>query len=245
MNRIPALTGLLAGAALAFAAAAEPAKFGVDDLVRIANVDGLDLSPDGEYVVYSVGEPNFEEDVAQYDLWRVRWDGSERRALTRTPVADEYQAAYSPDGRWIAFLSDRGGEDAMTQVWVMPADGGEAEVSTAFPGGVSDFDWSPDSRRLAVIAHDPDRPEGEEAPKQPEPIVIDRLTVQGGLRGLADGQAPAPLPVRDCRRRRRHSSPRATTTNTSRPGRRTARASPTSPSAASIPIATSIGTSTS
>jgi dipeptidyl aminopeptidase/acylaminoacyl peptidase len=175
MRRSSALTGLLAGAALTLAAAAaEPARFTVDDLVRIANVSDLDLSADGEYVVYSVGEPNFEEDTAQYDLWRARWDGSDKRPLTRTPEADEYQAAFSPDGRWIAFLSDRGDEDAETQVWVMRADGGEAEALTDFPGGVSDFDWSPDSQRLAVIANDPERPEGEEEPKQPEPIVINR-----------------------------------------------------------------------
>ena len=177
MVRMPAFTGLLAGAALslsAAAAAAEPTKFTVDDLVRIANVSDLDLSPDGEHVVYSVGEPNFEEDAAHYDLWRARWDGSDKRALTRTADADEYQAAYSPDGKWIAFLSDRGDEDAETQVWIMPADGGEAEALTTFPGGVSDFDWSPDSARLAVIADDPERPEGEEEPKQPKPIVIDR-----------------------------------------------------------------------
>ena len=175
MTRIPAFTGLFAGAALALAAAAaEPSRFSVDDLVRIANVTELDLSPDGEYVVYSVGEPNFEEDAARYDLWRVRWDGSGRRALTRTADADEYQPAYSPDGQWIAFLSDRGDEDAKTQVWIMPADGGEAEALTALPGGVSDFDWSPDSRRLAVIADDPERPAGTEAPKKPEPIVINR-----------------------------------------------------------------------
>ncbi len=176
MNRIPAFTGLLAGAALAFARRRRRTapKFSVDDLVRIANVSDLDLSPDGEYVVYSVGEPNFEDDAARYDLWRARWDGSGKRALTRTPDADEYQPAYSPDGRWIAFLSDRGDEDAETQVWIMPADGGEAEALTAFPGGVADFDWSPDSARLAVIANDPERPEGDEKPKQPEPIVIDR-----------------------------------------------------------------------
>jgi dipeptidyl aminopeptidase/acylaminoacyl peptidase len=175
MKRKFALAGCLAGAALTLAAvAAEPARFTVDDLVRIANVSDLDLSANGEYVVYSVGEPNFEADAARYDLWRARWDGSEKRALTRTPDADEYQAAYSPDGKWIAFLSDRGDEDAETQVWVMRADGGEAEVLTDFAGGVSDFDWSPDSQRLAVIAGDPERAEGEEEPKQPEPIVIDR-----------------------------------------------------------------------
>ena len=175
MPRIPALTGLIAGATLALTAvAAEPTKFTVDDLVRVANVSELDLSPDGAYVVYSASEPNFEEDEAQYDLWRARWDGSGKRALTRTPDSDEYQAAYSPDGKWIAFLSDRGDEDAKIQVWLMPADGGEAEVLTEFRGGVSDFQWAPDSARLAVVADDPELAEGEEEPKQPKPIVIDR-----------------------------------------------------------------------
>lgn len=174
MTGMNALAGLIAGAGLAFAATAGPAKFTIDDLVRIANITDLTLSPGGEYVVYSVGEPNLEDDEARYDLWRAAWDGSSKRALTRTADADEDQPAFSPDGRWIAFLSDRGDEDAETQVWMMAADGGEAEVLTSFPGGVVDFDWSPDSRRLAVIANDPERAKGEAKPKQPKPIVIDR-----------------------------------------------------------------------
>jgi dipeptidyl aminopeptidase/acylaminoacyl peptidase len=174
MARPHVLAGLVAGAALAFAAAAEPSRFTVDDLVRLAGISDLDLAPDGEWVVYSVGEANLEADATYSDLWRARWDGTGRRALTRTADEDEYQPAISPDGKWIAFLSDRGGEDATTQVWVMPSDGGEAEALTGFPGGVSDFDWAPDSARLAVIARDPERAEGEEVPKNPEPIVIDR-----------------------------------------------------------------------
>ncbi len=174
MQRTHALAGFLAGTALTFAAVAETTRFTIDDVVRIANVTELDLSPDGEWVVYSVGEANLEEDATHYDLWRARWDGSGKRALTRTADADESAPAISPDGQWIAFLSDRGDEDAKTQVWVMPSDGGEAEALTKFPGGVADFDWAPDSARLAVIANDPERAEGEDEPKQPEPIVIDR-----------------------------------------------------------------------
>ncbi len=174
MTRMHALAGFLAGTALTFAAAAEPTRFTLDDVVRIANVTELDLSPDGEWVVYSVGEANLEEDATYYDLWRARWDGSGKRALTRTADADESAPAISPDGKWIAFLSDRGDEDATTQVWVMPSDGGEAEALTKFPGGVADFDWAPDSARLAVIANDPERAQDEDEPEQPEPIVIDR-----------------------------------------------------------------------
>ena len=174
MIRFRTLAGLAAGTVLAFSATAAPSRFSVDDLARIANISELELSPDGEFVVYTVGEPNFEEDATFSDLWRARWDGSDRRALTRTADADEWRPAFSPDGRWLAFLSDRGGEDAKTQVWLMPADGGEAEVLTDFPGGVVDFDWSPDAARLAVVVSDPEREKGEEEPKQPVPIVIDR-----------------------------------------------------------------------
>ncbi len=170
-----ALAGFTAGVAIACAAsAAEPEKFSLDDFTRIASVSELSLAPDGQWLVYSVSEANFDEDASQSDLWRARWDGSGKHALTRTPDDDEYSPAVSPDGRWIAFLSGRGGEDAQTQVWVMPSDGGEAAALTKFPGGVESFDWAPDSARLAVIASDPEQPEGEEAPKQPAPIVINR-----------------------------------------------------------------------
>ena len=95
--------------------------------------------------------------------------------LTNTPKNDEWAPAWSPDGRWLAFLSDRGDDDAQTQVWAMPAGGGEARVLTSLPGGVDDFQWSPDSQRLALVAADPERPAGTPKPKNPPPIVTDRF----------------------------------------------------------------------
>ena len=55
---------------------------------------------------------------------------------------------------------------------------------TSFPGGVSDFAWSPDGKMLAVIANDPERPEGEEKPPQPRPIVIDRYYFKEDFTGF-------------------------------------------------------------
>ncbi len=159
---------------LAWPAHAAGDLFSVDDLLRIADLGEPVFSPDGENLAYTVTTNDLKLDRPTTDLWRVRWDGSDGRALTRTPGSDEWRPEWSPDGKWIAFLSDRGGEAATTQVWLMPAASGEAVKLTDFPGGVSDYAWSPDSRRLAVIALDRKRPEGEPEPPQPLPIVITR-----------------------------------------------------------------------
>ena len=158
-------------------------RFGPDDLARLAEVAGPVLSPDGQLIAYSVETANTEADKKQTDLWRVAWDGSGRVALTRTPDASEWSPQWSRDGRWLAFLADRGGNDAMTQVWMMPADGGEARQVTKFPDGVEDYVWSPDGRRLAVIAYDPERREGAVKPKNPPPIVTSRYQFKEDITG--------------------------------------------------------------
>ena len=197
MKPFAAMACAFAGSTLALAVvAAEPAKFSVDDLVRVANITDLDLSPDGEYVVYSVGEPNLKADKPQYDVWRAHWDGSDKRALTKTPDSSEWQPAFSPDGKRIAFLSDRGDEDAEDQVWMMPVDAGEAAQLTSFPGGVVDFDWSPDGKTLAVIAKDPERRGGRGKAATAEADRHRPLPVQGRLHRPPDRQAPAPLSLR-------------------------------------------------
>lgn len=168
--------GVLALALIAASATAQPGGelFGPDDLARLATVAEPAFSPDGRHISYSVTTTNLSADKQQSDLWRASWGGSRRQALTQTPNSSEWLPQFSPDGRWLAFLSDRGGEDAKTQVWVMPAKGGKAKQVTKFLEGVEDFALSPDGRRLAVIAWDPERADGSPRPKNPPPIVISR-----------------------------------------------------------------------
>lgn len=107
---------ILAGALLAAPAIAQNAddRFGVEDLARLAEVSEPALSPDGAAIAYSVTTTNAEADKKQSDLWRVSWDGSQRRALTQTPGSSEWQPSWSADGRSLVFLADRGGDDAKT-----------------------------------------------------------------------------------------------------------------------------------
>jgi len=169
-------------------AAAGSDRFVPADLDRIADVAEPQFSPDGEHLAYSVTTTNVEGDERQSDLWRVRFDGRERVQLTHTADHSEWQPAWSPDGRRLAFLADRGEEDADTQVWVMSASGGEAQRLTDFPGGVEDYAWSPDGTRLAVIARDPARPAGTPKPKNPPPIVIDRYWFKEDVTGYLDSR---------------------------------------------------------
>jgi dipeptidyl aminopeptidase/acylaminoacyl peptidase len=165
------------------AAAAAPDRFGPDDLQRLAHVAEPALSPDGTQVAYSVTVTNVDEDKLQSDLWRVAFDGTGRVQLTFTPRHDEWSPAWSPDGKWLAFLSDRGDEDAQTQVWAMPVGGGDARAFTHLPGGVSDFAWSPDGTRIVVVAADPARPPGAPKPKNPPPIVTERFYFKEDVSG--------------------------------------------------------------
>lgn len=154
--------------------------FQASDLARLADVTEPDLSADGNTVVYTVTTANLEEDASQSDLWRVDHDGSDRTQLTHTPDSSEWRPQWSADGRWIAFLSDRKldpkdeDEDATTQVWLMPATGGDARRLTSFADGVEDFVWSPDGTQIALIALDPELPAGRPKPKNPPPIVSER-----------------------------------------------------------------------
>ncbi|HJW47232.1 MAG TPA: S9 family peptidase, partial [Lysobacter sp.] len=165
---------LLVTMLLAAPAWATDTRFGVDDLARLADLTEPTLSPDGNTLAYTVSTANLAADKSQSDLWRVGYDGSGRVRLTNTSKHDESRPQWSPDGKSIAFLSDRGGEEATTQVWLMPATGGKARRLTNFGDGVDDFVWSPDGKRLALIARDPERPAGTPKPKNPPPIVTER-----------------------------------------------------------------------
>lgn len=128
----------------------------VADLNALKDVGDPQVSPDGAWVAYTVGQVDATEDAHFGDLWMTSWDGKTTVRLTTTPKADETTPRWSPDGRWLSFLSSRGDESDADQLWLLDRRGGEAEKVTAVKAGISDYVWSPDGRRLVFVIEDGD-----------------------------------------------------------------------------------------
>ncbi|HWA59091.1 MAG TPA: S9 family peptidase [Gemmatimonadales bacterium] len=146
-------------APLTLAAQQNPADrqpFTVEDLHRLKAVGDPQLSPDGLWVTYEVSTHDTADDEEVSDLWMTSWDGQNTVRLTATPKASEHTARWSPDGRWLAFLSSRGDSADATQLWLLSRRGGEAEQVTHLATGIEDYAWSPDGSRLVFVITDPD-----------------------------------------------------------------------------------------
>ncbi|HSK94234.1 MAG TPA: S9 family peptidase [Candidatus Angelobacter sp.] len=113
-------------------------------------LESFDLSSDGDQVVYALRRVRRGE--YESHLWARATAGGRARQLTRGRVRD-VGPAIAPDGRHVAFVrSPVGDPDAVAQAWILPLDGGEPWPLTQLPHGVAAASWSPDSRRLALVA---------------------------------------------------------------------------------------------
>ena len=141
----------------------------IDQAIDIREPSDLQFSPDGQRVALTVQEPPAAK-PAQRHIWVYDTASRDLRQWT-TSAKSEHSPRWSPDGRTLAFLSDR---EEGTQIWLLPAGGGEAAELTSAKNSVESFRWSPDGKTIAFLAPDPRTPEEERKQKeQDDARVID------------------------------------------------------------------------
>ena len=144
-------------------------KVTLDEFFNSVSFASLDVAPDGKAVVIGTERADWDRQIFRRDLWLYRADGS--GSLTPlTQSGHDGEPQYSPDGRWIAFISDRKTEtdaddedgdkagksgDGVDQVYLISPNGGEAFPITRGEEEVHAFSWSPDSKTLYFATRNP------------------------------------------------------------------------------------------
>jgi dipeptidyl aminopeptidase/acylaminoacyl peptidase len=143
-----------------------------DDIYQIRQPLQCAISPDGRRLAVVVSQPDRKTLKNLAHLWMVRLGPSaegdrEPRQFTQGN-SSERNPRWSPNGRTLAFTSNRSGK---TEIWTIPADGGEARQLTRMKGEIESFAWHPKGRRLVVAftPQDPEDKEREEKKKRGEP----------------------------------------------------------------------------
>ena len=160
-----------------------------EDLYEFRFLTDAQISPDGERIAFAVKTANEKRDGYRGAIWLVPFDGSRPPAQITAGAAHDSSPRWSPDGRRLAFTSDRGEtpkgkKRPARNVFLLDLDGGEARELTRFADDCSDLVWSPDGRTLAFVVRDP-RDDGDED----EGVrVYDRARYKADEGGLYDGR---------------------------------------------------------
>ncbi|MGH9703596.1 MAG: TolB family protein, partial [Candidatus Acidiferrales bacterium] len=148
----------------------------MDEILQLKVASGPRISPDGHYIAYSVRETDWKENAYIRQIWLLDVGSGASVQLTRGKKSSE-NAEWSPDGRWLAFVTEReansiakegastapakgekkesgpaDGKPAARQIWLISPRGGEAWQLTEHTTDVGGFHWSKDGKQIAFTA---------------------------------------------------------------------------------------------
>ncbi|HEX5150925.1 MAG TPA: S9 family peptidase [Parafilimonas sp.] len=163
------------------------------DFSRYVDVTDPQVSPDGKWCTYTVTTVDTIKDETNTDVWMVSWDGKDNVQLTST-MEDESSAKFSPDNKYISFLSSRifdedkdDDKSGGSQLWLMNRLGGEAKKITDVKNDIEDYAWSPDSKKILLVMDDIDYADTAESGNR-QPYVITRYHFKQDIEGYLDNR---------------------------------------------------------
>jgi len=188
---------LLASTFLAFAD--NKPKLTLDEFFNSVSYTSVALSPDGNSVVIATERADWDQNIFRHDLWLYRDDPKPGSLIQLTQSGHDTEPKWSPDGRWIAFLSERKssfekdsdsdddkgkGKDEdkgdIAQIYVISPSGGEAILLTTGEEEVHTFSWSADSRTIYFATRQPwTKTQKDDYKKQWKDVVQYRTAERG------------------------------------------------------------------
>jgi dipeptidyl aminopeptidase/acylaminoacyl peptidase len=151
------------------AAGASKRALDASDFDRLLSVESVACSTDGAWIAYTVEGSDPESDERKSAVWMTDFQGTAELKLTAAGAESASDPRFSPDGRYVSFLSARKAAEGK-QLYLLDRRGGEAQLLEGIAGDVAEYAWSPDGSRLVISMS-----AGAAEPKVPPPIVIDRL----------------------------------------------------------------------
>src|SRR5579862_696348 len=190
------ISGILLSTSLA--SAQSKTKLTLDEFFNSVSYSTVAVSPDGNSVVIATERPDWDQQIFRNDLWLYRADISSSDGkgslIQLTQSGHDTEPKWSPDGRWIAFLSERKparGKDSdadddkddkgdISQLYLISPAGGEAIQLTQGQTDVHTFSWSSDSRTLYFAIRQPWSKEQKDAYKEQWKDVVQYRTAERG-----------------------------------------------------------------
>ena len=166
MRTLILVLGSLLTSVLLFAQDAKP-KISLDEFFNSVSFNALKMSPDGNSVVFETAKADWDQQIFRSELWLYRINGKSGSMIQLTQSGHDSTPQWSPDGQWIAFLSERkiaGGKDGddsddknkeTSQLFLISPNGGEAFAITSGDEEIHSFVWSPDSKSIYFATRQP------------------------------------------------------------------------------------------
>jgi dipeptidyl aminopeptidase/acylaminoacyl peptidase len=121
-----------------------------EDVISLRSAGNVTMSPDGRHIAFTVQTTDWLENRYDSEIWLSK-DGGRPFQLTNTLKGSSSSPTFSPDNKWLAFLTDRGDKN---QIYVIRLEGGEAVQMTKDEEGISSFRWHPSGSYFVVSKSD-------------------------------------------------------------------------------------------